>query len=230
MPSPSTRILILSGLQTYPESQLLDLVFPQDIPHPALAYIPPDGAQSPAKYSRYWQRLSRRRQARFLFINITSPTPQKEAQKLLSVNLLLLTGGNTFTFLYNLKKSGFDQAIIQFARSSQSPIRSRNEEFRTVPDRTPPKTIPFTTKQIAGFSAGAEVLTPSIRTAFLSPHPDKNTAGLRDFTGLGLVPFEIFPHFQPQYQSILENHQKTTSHRVVPLSDGQHLTINLPPS
>jgi peptidase E len=220
-----TTITLISGLATFPQDQLLDLIFPKQITQPILAYTPPNGQHSPKKLTQTWKDLAAKRRSKFLFIDITSPNPQAEKQKLLSANILVLTGGNTFTFLHNLRKSGLDQAIIQFACKQPPGLRTKPSppEMDKTPGVNSPEII-TQPKHITAFSAGAEILTPSIKTVLLSPHPDKNTVKLKNFKGLNIVPFEIFPHFKPEYQTILDNYQKTTKNKVIPLPDGRHIT------
>ncbi len=73
---------------------------------------------------------------------------------------MVITGGNTFKLLDNLRKSGLDKAIKEFSNKS---------EF-----------------VLAGLSAGALVLTPTIEVCNL-PNYDESTVGIDDFTGLNII-------------------------------------------
>jgi len=86
-------------------------------------------------------------------------------ERLDAVDVVYLSGGNTFHLLNQIRKTGLGEWL------------DANK------DR----------KVYAGASAGSIVMTPSIAVAGLEPG-DENLAELTDLTGLGYVPFEIEPH------------------------------------
>src|SRR5690606_36994506 len=110
------------------------------------------------------KKIALERNATFRVVDNAVMDGTYEAQSLLECNILLITGGNTFELLNNLKRSGLDKAILKLAKK---------DEF-----------------VIAGFSAGAFVMTPSIAICNLEPFDD-NLVGLQYLEALSLVPFEV---------------------------------------
>jgi dipeptidase E len=84
---------------------------------------------------------------------------------LLDCDAIHLSGGNTFSFLAWLRRTGRLPALQTYARE------------RGV---------------LAGVSAGAILMTPDVRSAAWCG--DANVPSVNDFRGLGLVPFSFLPH------------------------------------
>jgi len=154
-------------------AKLTPEIFGEFIKDKVLAYMPSDGGatEANAKYTPFWQEFAQSNGAQFINLDNskTGNEAETEIQKLELANILVITGGNTFKLLKNLRDSGFDKAIKQFWQKNNVIL--------------------------VGFSAGAEVLTPSIKTASQGDKPDPNDVGLEDLSGLGLVDFEIWPHY-----------------------------------
>jgi len=165
------RIILFSTPTPTNLGKILGLVFPIKMGYKVFAYMPSDGANCPQKYRDEWKGYAEKYGAEFRYIDNSKENAADEVNKLLGANILIITGGNTFKLLDNLRKSGLDKAIKEFSCKS---------EFI-----------------LAGFSAGALVLTPTIEVCNLSNY-DKNEVGLKDLTGLGIVSFEVFPHYSEQ--------------------------------
>ncbi|MCL5004116.1 MAG: Type 1 glutamine amidotransferase-like domain-containing protein [Patescibacteria group bacterium] len=176
------RIILFSTPTSGNLDKILSLVFPKEMEHKAFAYMPSDGANCPQKYRDEWKSYAEKYDAEFKYIDNSKEIAVDEVNKLLGANILIITGGNTFKLLDNLRKSGLDKAIKEFA--------NRNEFV------------------LAGFSAGALVLTPTIEVCNL-PNYDKNDVGLKDLTGLNIVNFEVFPHYSEQEHKDLLSEYKT---------------------
>jgi len=130
------RIILFSQATESNRETILNLIFTNEIENKILAYMPSDGANCPQKYQDEWIGYSRKYGAEFRYIDNSIENSSGEAEKLLGANILIITGGNTFILLNNLRKSGLDKAVKEFAQKN---------EF-----------------VIAGFSAGAIVLTSTI--------------------------------------------------------------------
>ena len=176
------RIILFSTPTPDNLDKILSLVFPKEIEHEVFAYMPSDGANCPQKYRDEWNGYAEKYDAAFRYIDNSKENAVDEINKLLGANILIITGGNTFKLLDNLRRSGLDKAIKEFA--------SKNEFV------------------LAGFSAGALVLTPTIEVCNL-PNFDKNEVGLNDLTGINIVNFEVFPHYSEQEHKDLLNEYKT---------------------
>ena len=203
------RLILFSQPTEQNSEKLFAHLFPEEMKGVRFAYMPSNGRNSQHKYSDYWKTVAEARGFDFVFIDNTAEAEDalEEARKLDSANILLITGGNTFELLHNLRKSGLDQAIKNFRNKDQHVI--------------------------AGFSAGAIVLSPRIDAASqptgIDPTDlrDENLVGISDLTGLGIVEFEIFPHYYEESdRAVLDNYQQQTSHEVKALGDDELLILD----
>lgn len=112
-------------------------------------------------------------------------------------DVVYVEGGNTFYLLKYIRESGFDKAMLSFLKKG---------------------------KIYVGVSAGSIVAGPNIELAGWK-NVDKNIIGLKNLTGLNLVPFAIFPHFEKSYLEILEKFTSKIDYPVVALSDAQAVLV-----
>ena len=195
------RVILFSSPSGSNFGKILNLIFPKEIKHKILAYMPSNGIHTKEEYTKYWQNISERYQAEFRFIDNSEGKNGEESVKLLGSNILVITGGNTFRLLENLRKSGLDNAIKKFVNKDSFVI--------------------------AGFSAGALVLTPKIDICNLLNF-DKNEVGLANLTGLNVVDFEVFPHFlEEKHKGLLNNYRKTATNKVREITDDGYIAIDL---
>lgn len=202
------RIVLFSDPEAVDEEKLLKLLFPKEIENKILAYLPCDGHNSPQIYTDSCEQLAIKSGTKFIFIDNQKPLDSGEAEKLKTANILLISGGNTFGLLHDLRKSGLDKAIIEF---------TQKEEY-----------------VIGGFSAGAIVLSPNINTAGISSgsdpdnRVDENKVGITDLTGLNIVKFEVFPHYDPTVdRETLDNYRKVTKNEVKEITNEDILVMDL---
>ena len=192
------RILLFSTLTEDNRKAILNQLFPATLQNKVFSYIPSNGVKGSEPYIEQWQIIAHDYGAEFNVID-NSVNDAEEQRKLLYSNIVLLSGGNTFGLLQNLRSSGLDKSIKEFVEKS---------EF-----------------VLAGFSAGALVLTPTIEICNL-PDFDENFVGLKDLAGLGIVDFEVFPHYSEQLQKkTLENYRKTTTNNVREIIDEDFITL-----
>src|SRR3989344_4506510 len=202
------RILLFSQPVGPHMDKIAKFLFPKELENKIMAYMPTNGHQSKQEYTKYWQELAEKNYTRFLFIDNLSSNYSSEKEKLYQANILLISGGNTFELLHNLRKSKLDQAIKDF---------SKRDEY-----------------VLAGFSAGAIVLSPTIAVASqpAGDDPDglmdENLVGLTDLTGLNIISFEVFPHFNPEKdEQNLKNYQTISSNAIKPITDEGHIVLDL---
>lgn len=139
-------------------------------PNMTVAYIPSDGSNSRNPvYAQLWKDYIEEHKATFVMVDnsLRGEDVRNEAEKITNADAHILTGGNTFQFLHHLRESGLDKVITDFAKED---------------------------KVIAGFSAGAIILSPTIAIA---KFVDENTPELKDLTGLNLIEFDVFAHYEP---------------------------------
>lgn len=117
-------------------------------------------------------------------------------KRLDQVDLLYISGGNTFHLLDQARKTGFDTWL------------QRNID----------------TKVYVGSSASTILVTPSIAVAGLEPG-DENIPGLTDLEGLGLVDFEIEPHCDQQRFKAIKEYAAGCSNPVYAIDDTTAITV-----
>lgn len=193
------RVVLFSALTESNSKTILDLIFPSDIQDKVFSYIPSSGMEGAEPYIEQWREIAKNYEAQFNVID-NSLYDTKQQSKLLSSNIVVISGGNTFNLLRNLRESGLDKSLNEFVKK---------------PDFV-----------LAGFSAGALVLTPTIKVCNL-PDFDENLVALDDFSGLGIVDFEIFPHYEKQTQeTVLNNYRKIATNKVREITDEDYISLN----
>jgi dipeptidase E len=127
-----------------------------------------------------------------------------EIDILMKSDVIYLAGGNTYTFLHLLRRSGLLPHLKAFAKSGGV---------------------------LAGLSAGAILLTPSIGLAGIPQYdPDENEVGLRSarqLKALGLVEFEFSPHHSndPRREKELLQYSRKIRKPVLSARDGSGVVI-----
>lgn len=168
-----------------------------------VAYLPSDGAHpNNPKYNAMWQDFIERNGGTYVFVDnsVRGESAKQEQEKIRNADVLILSGGNTFTFLRHLKESGLDKTISEFSKKD---------------------------KVIAGFSAGAIILSPTIEIAGL-PGFDDNLVELEDLTSLNIIDFDVFPHYEESKHEEIANQYETRIGRTVKrLSDEDLLPVNI---
>ena len=193
------RILLFSTLTESNHKAVLSQLFPVALQNKVFSYVPSNGVKGSEPYIEQWQAIAQDYNAEFNVID-NSVNNAEEQRKLLYSNIVLISGGNTFGLLQNLRSSGLDKYIEVFTEKSDFVL--------------------------AGFSAGALVLTPTIDVCTL-PVFDENLVGLKDLTGLGIVNFEVFPHYNEHSQkATLESYRKTTANNVREITDEDYITLD----
>lgn len=123
---------------------------------------------------------------------------EKELRDLLKdKDVICVQGGNTFYLLKCVRESGFDKVVKDLINQG---------------------------KIYVGISAGSYIACPTIiQTNWKGIN--HNIVGLTDITGLNLVPFIIFAHFEEKYRSIVEKGAKTVNLPVVALTNNQAVLV-----
>ena len=158
---------------------------------------------TPRKYlkrNKYILRLFRQfRGIRLPEKNITFFKLDRKARKedLKNIDVIFVFGGNTFEYLYRIKKTGLDKLIKSFVKRGGVYV---------------------------GLSAGSYVACPTIEAAGWK-HADTNFVRLKNLKGLNLVPFLITAHFEEKFRPIIERSAKNTKYEVIALTDKQAVLI-----
>ena len=81
---------------------------------------------------------------------------------------------------------------------------------------------------VAGYSAGAMVLTPTVRLAAFEPWENENAGvGLTNFDALHLVDYEVFPHYSEEVKNVFDLYRKTTTRLVKPIADDEYILVDM---
>lgn len=192
------RKVLFSAITKTNKDKILEAILPEEIKEKRVAYMPSDGSRIPQKYVDEWKSYVEPTGAEFCVVN-NSISDEKEKRKLLESNILIISGGNTFTLLNHLRHNGFDKAICEFVLKDSYVL--------------------------AGFSAGAIVLSPTISITTI-PTYDENTVGLEDLHGLSLIDFEIFAHYDSSWAERVAAYEKISEYKVKKLTDEDYLIID----
>lgn len=117
-------------------------------------------------------------------------------EDLKDMDIIFMEGGNTFYLLQAIRETGFDTFLKEWIK----------------------------TKPYAGVSAGSYVACPTIEMATWK-HPDRDTHGLSDLTGLGFVDFLVTVHFKNEHLDSIREGMKNSEYELRILKDGQALLI-----
>lgn len=115
----------------------------------------------------------------------------------LDIDLIYISGGNTFATLKRIKKSGFDKEIIRYVKSGVIYI---------------------------GGSAGAHIVTQNIEhiAAFDSVHED-----MTDFNGLGFVDGILICHYTEERKALYDKLIADGRYKIYVLKDDESLIIDM---
>lgn len=80
-------------------------------------------------------------------------------------------------------------------------------------------------KTLCWCSAGSYVACPTIEMATWK-HPNRDTHGLTDLTGLGFVSFLMTVHYKDDYLESIKKGMEKAMHNIKILKDGQALLVN----
>lgn len=188
--------------------EILNLIFPTNIKDKYPLFMPSQGTpNTPHKYLDDWKGFATGHHLKIGFIDNSKIDATSETEKIMKSNILVISGGDPFQLLINLRKSGLDNAITQF---------TKKKEFI-----------------LAGYSAGAYILTPILENAkiFNENYPGgkkyKTQDKLKDFTGLGIVDFEIIAHYsETQHREIFKNYIENNRRIVKTIADNEFLVID----
>jgi dipeptidase E len=113
-------------------------------------------------------------------------------------SIVYVCGRNTFTLIDALTRSGAGEVLTE---------KTKTDSFVYI-----------------GVSAGALVLTPTIRLA-AEVEPNDNDLGLTDFAGLQLYPKEVYPHYTSEIEPELKTYESRHQVAVDRISDSQGILI-----
>ena len=185
------------------DNEAIDLELIRSIynPRPKFTFIPASFEEADEYYDEFIERFSDYTYAHFNIFHADQPFDYKKWQKAIQSDMIYLSGGNTYHLLASLQKSGIGRELIKYIAKGGL---------------------------LAGHSAGAIVTTPIISTAgYPASEADDNYLNLKDLSGLNLVPFEIFPHYDdsPLHNRTLKKESSEGAYPIYALYDGAAIAI-----
>jgi len=138
----------------------------------------------------------------FLYFDLDQEYYPAIKKDLANCHAIHLSGGNTYHFLYHIKKRKFISFLRDYARN------------RGV---------------LIGISAGAMIMTPEITTTtlFEGEPEDENKLGLKDFSALNLIDFEFFPHFEsPDAEKKIKEYSQKSERVIYASRDGTGIIVD----
>jgi dipeptidase E len=185
--------------------KILNLIFPSEMKIKRPLFMPSQGiSNTPQQFIDDWERFAEEKDIIIDYIDNSKRDIMSEIEKLMKSNILIISGGDPFQLLINLRKSGLDNAIVQFTKKKEFILTS--------------------------YSAGAYILTPTLQTAriFNENYPGgkkyKNQYKLKDFTGLGIVDFNIIAHYsETQHKEIFKKYIENNRRIVKPIPDDKYI-------
>jgi dipeptidase E len=130
-----------------------------------LAYIPSQTDKERVYFEKAQSELTDLGVTDFVYFDVDEEFKESMLQDFKYCDGILLSGGNTYHFLKNLKERNIDRYIKEMGKEG---------------------------KPLIGVSAGSIIMSKSIKIAEFH---DQNEVQLRNLAGLGLVDFEFMPHW-----------------------------------
>lgn len=168
---------------------------------PRITFIPSAHHVPDFEYRYFCETFSAHGYHDVHIFNVDQPHSPEQVHYALSADLVYLSGGNTFYFLKSIRNHSFDQQLIEYVQRGGV---------------------------LAGLSAGAILMTPTIATASYPKFDrDDNDVKIRSMESLGLVPFDFFPHYdaQPEYAAELVKQSKKLARPIYAVADGGGIIV-----
>jgi len=195
--------LFLSGGGDEKQTKNFDGVFAKSIPNPKrILYIPI--AMPRTKFTECFNWINKSLNSLGIDnIDMWTNIHNKNISELEKYDAIYIGGGNTFSLLNKLKKSGFDKLLEKYVQNG---------------------------KIIYGGSAGAIILGRDIQTAGFGRDSDKNIVSLKNFDGLNLIKnYSIQCHYFPEEKELMKRFAEKNKFQIIALPEetGIYLKNNL---
>ncbi len=129
-------------------------------------------------------------------VDISAPGVDWET-RLREVDVVFVSGGNTFHLLDYVRKTGFDNYWHEVAEQ----------------------------KIYVGVSAGSIIATPNIAVCTIPP-ADENLSGLKDLSGMGLVDYEVEPHCDDTRFVTMEVYSREAKSKLYAIDDQTAIAVD----
>jgi dipeptidase E len=190
-------MLVLFGGGDSNDNRSVDRRLISSLPkNPKFTFIPAWSYESHLDFKDFVTQYKKFGVKRFFHFPIDTRINNMVLNEALDSDLIHLSGGNTFYFLYHLKKAKLFPKLKSFVKKGGV---------------------------LTGLSAGGIIMTPTITTAsFPSFDCDDNDLNITDWKSLNLIPIDFFPHYvnSKRYSDALKKYTKTTNYPLYAIPDG----------
>ncbi len=164
-----------------------------------IGYIPTAANMESGNKDWYIAQLTNLQNHGFYWIDIVeiADSDVDYGQRLSEVDVIFVSGGNTFHLLNKYRETGFGKWLEEALK----------------------------TKIYVGVSAGSIVMTPSIEVANIPPR-DQNYNNIKDLSGMNFVDFEVEPHCEGDRFKVVEEYSKTSRRPIYAIDDDSVVMIN----
>lgn len=166
-----------------------------------ITYIPSAGDENRKYYREFQEWFNFYGLRNLAFFSLERDFRESAAKEALSSEAIYLSGGNTFHFLFWLRKRKFLNRLKGFVKKGGILI---------------------------GLSAGSILMTPTIKISGIpSYNHDENEVGIKNLKSLALVNFEFFPHFRPnpRLEREIVGYSQTSPYSIFALEEGSGIII-----
>jgi dipeptidase E len=168
---------------------------------PLVAFVPGNAEDADCDFRDFKRTVAPSGLKRFVCIPVDKPLTGEDEATLLAADAIFLGGGNTFYLLHHLREKKLLGKLRAFVRDGGI---------------------------LMGLSAGSILMTPNVMTAEVpSLDCDENDIGVKDYSALGLVPFEFSPHYRGgrRVDAELLDHSKRSKNPIYACKDGEGIVV-----
>lgn len=195
--------LVLYSDQIIEENKKVDeeLLKLFDKSNPSIAYIPSCSDPSRKYFNQKVEYYKSMGIEDLQYFDLDKEYDEEKINNVFKYDAIHLSGGNTFYFLYLLRKRDFIELLRDYVKKGGILI---------------------------GISAGSILMTNTITIAGLGEDADENIVGLEDKKALGIVDFEFSPHWNGDSEKLelIRGYAKETNIKIYVCKDGAGIVIN----
>lgn len=194
------RLLLLSSVRFLINNPgIFEKYFGQSLKDFKMAYVinATKGVED-LEYFHRNQKYFQEQGCEFTLIDLDEYTEEQLREKLSQFGLVYVEGGNTFGLLKSIRNSGFDKVVKELL----------------------PQGLIY-----MGGSAGSYVACPNIEMSTWKERSNYDYHGITEYTAMGLVPFSLWVHYEPEQHDWLLEKSKNSSLPMRILTDDQALVV-----
>ena len=169
--------------------------------NPSIAYIPSESSLTRKYFDEKVEYYKALGIENLQYFDIDKEYEASRIVDMFKCDAIQLSGGNTFYFLYLLRKRGLIRSLKSFVKNGGILI---------------------------GISAGSILMTRNINTAGLGEDADENIIGIKNKAALNIVDFEFMPHWKGSTKkfNLLKKYAEAKKTTVYACKDGDGIIID----